>query len=381
MNPWPAMVRENISLRANAARSRIVFGKVGKMSKITVYGLEQEEEWTGIVKSFTESDVYYLPGYVKAFRQNGDGCPILLYYEADTLRAINVVMKRPVPVPCGVGETDRDLEEYYDFVTPYGYGGFLLEGDRNPESVEDLRESYEEYCRAEKIVAEFVRFHPVLRNAHTVDALYQVVDLGNTVRMDTSSREIIWNNLTSKNRNMVRKAQKSGVKVYWGRDRVLFREFETIYNATMDKVKAGSYYYFNSDFYDSILEDLKYHAMIFYAKLEDEIIAMSIILFGNKQAHYHLSASKKEFQHLAPTNLILYEAANYASETGYTSLHLGGGLGSGKDSLYSFKKQFNRYEDYTFSIGRKIILQDIYDRLCDCNGPAGDTGFFPGYRA
>lgn len=348
---------------------------------IKVYGLDQEDEWIQLVRSFTAGDVYYFPGYAKCFELNGDGIPYLIYYEKDGMRALNVVMKRPVPIKGNIGELTAELTEYYDIVTPYGYGGFLLEGKIDSENMRSLKEAYEAYCIREKIVAEFVRFHPVNENAHAVEELYQVIDLGNTVKMDTTSKEAIWQNLTSKNRNMIRKAQKSGVRVFWGRETELFRQFETIYNATMDKVQASRYYYFDSKFYDSILEDLKYNSLLFYAKLGEEIIAMSILLFGRKQAHYHLSASKKEYQHLAPTNLILYEAANFANEIGMDSLHLGGGLGSGKDHLYSFKKQFNRYEDCTFSIGRKIYIQDVYDKLCEVNGAPEDTGYFPRYRA
>lgn len=350
------------------------------MSEIKVFTAEQAEEWEKLVKSFTSWDVYYLPGYTKAFQANGDGDPLLFYYEEKGMRAVNVVMKRPVPVKRVENEADEALREYCDFVTPYGYGGFLFDGGFTPEAAERMFQAYEAFCVREKAAAEFVRFHPVLENAHKTERFYEVVDLGATVKMDTSSKETIWQNMTSKNRNMIRKALKSGVRIRWGRDERLFLQFEEIYNATMDKVGADDYYYFDRDFYRSILEDLKYNALIFYAELQGKIIAMSILLFGGSGAHYHLSASRKEFQNLAPTNLILFEAACFACEMGKRTLHLGGGLGSRRDHLYSFKKQFNRYEDCTFSIGRKIYNQEVYDRLCRLNGADRESGFFPAYR-
>ncbi|NLL79404.1 MAG: GNAT family N-acetyltransferase [Clostridiales bacterium] len=348
---------------------------------IQVYTLEQSEAWQNCIEQFENWDTYYLPGYAKAFQINGDGEPLLLYYEQDGKKAANVVMKRPVPVKRTTEEGDEALKEYCDFVTPYGYGGFLMDGDWQEKDKKGLYAAYEAYLRREKAVAEFVRFHPGLNNAHTVDDFYQVIDLGNTVQMDVSSKETIWANLTSKNRNMIRKALKSGVRVYWGREPSLYETFETIYNQTMDKVNAEAYYYFGKEFYQSILEDLKYRALMFYAEYEGEIIAMSIILTGSRGIHYHLSASRREFQHLAPTNLILYEAACFACEQGYQTFHLGGGLGSHKDHLYSFKKQFNRQEDRTFSIGKKIYDPVVYDRLCELNEPDPESGFFPKYRA
>lgn len=348
---------------------------------IKIYTLEDTEGWEQCMSQFAQCDVYYLPGYTKAFELNGDGEPLLFYYECGGKRAANVVMKRRVPVKRILTENDACLREYCDFATPYGYGGFLLDGDWRKEDKNRLYAAYEDYLKKEKAVAEFVRFHPGLNNARRVDDFYEVIDLGNTIQLDTSSKEMIWKNLTSKNRNMIRKAVKSGVKVYWGREPGLYETFETIYNQTMDKVQASDYYYFGKEFYRSILEDLKYRALMFYAEYEGEKIAMSIILTGSTGIHYHLSASRREYQQLAPTNLILYEAACFACEQGYQTFHLGGGLGSHKDHLYSFKKQFNRAEDRVFSIGRRIYDREVYERLCELNEPDPESGFFPKYRA
>lgn len=350
------------------------------MAGIRVIDLTREEEWNKVLEKFPQHDVYFTPGYVKAFRVNGDGEPLLLYYPGERMQAMNIVMRRPVPVPEGDSEELAELRTYADYVTPYGYGGFLLQGDTSEAEKEALAHAYLDFCRDHKIVAEFNRYHPVLHNAHELENLYEVVELGHTVCMDISSKETIWENLSSKNRNMIRKAKKSGVQVYWGREPWLYEEFEQIYNATMDKVGADSYYYFKKEFYDSILNDLKEQALVFYAKIDAEVIAMSIILFGNGAMHYHLSASKREYQSFAPTNLILYEAACFGSHIGMKTFHLGGGLGSRMDHLYSFKKQFNRQEDCRFCIGRLTVNEAVYQRLRELNNGAKETGFFPAYR-
>lgn len=350
------------------------------MAGIQVIGLDNEEKWNRILEQFLQHDVYFTPGYVKAFARNGDGEPLLLYYPGERLQAVNIVMRRPVPVLRTVTPEDEALREYADFVTPYGYGGFLLRGDTSETEKEALAHAYRDFCRDHRIVAEFNRYHPVIGNAHDMACLYEVIDLGHTVCMDLASEETIWMNLSSKNRNLIRKAKKSGVRVYWGREERLFREFEQIYNATMDKVKAERYYYFCREFYDSILYDLADQALVFYARLKEETIAMSIILFGSGQMHYHLSASKKEYQSFAPTNLLLYEAARFGSALGMKTFHLGGGLGSREDALYHFKKQFNRQEDRQFSIGRAVFDRAVYDRLRELDNGGKETGFFPAYR-
>jgi hypothetical protein len=78
--------------------------------------------------------------------------------------------------------------------------------------------------------------------------------------------------------------------------------------------------------------------------------------------HYHLSANLAEYRTFAPTNLLLYEAANWGRENGLKALHLGGGLGV-EDSLFHFKKQFNRQGRIGFCIGRNIFDREAYDKL------------------
>ena len=100
---------------------------------LSVYTLEQSQQWDGIVRSFEKYDVYWLSGYVKAFQLHGDGEPLLFFYESKTVRGINVVMKRDVARDPHFG---GKLPEgrYFDLSTPYGYGGWILEGG-DPEEL------------------------------------------------------------------------------------------------------------------------------------------------------------------------------------------------------------------------------------------------------
>ena len=319
---------------------------------IKVYDIVQEDVWNTIVRGFARYDVYYLSGYVKAFQIHGDGEPQLLYYEADGLRAIYVYMKRKTAI-----------DDYYDSVTPYGYGGILFEGDTSEENLKAFWDAYAEKMKEIGVVDNFVRYHPVLRNAIPMKSVSTVVDLGKTIAIDLSSEEVIWNNIISKNRNMIRKAEKNGIEIRHGKGKELFKDFKRIYNSTMEKDHAEEYYFFEDSFYESIHRDLYDNYEMFYAVLDGQIIAMSIMLFANQQMHYHLSGSMMEYRNLAPSNLLLYKAALWGCEQGFKTFHLGGGVGSGEDNLYKFKAAFNRNSDYQFSIGKEIFDQRKYDEL------------------
>jgi lipid II:glycine glycyltransferase (peptidoglycan interpeptide bridge formation enzyme) len=185
---------------------------------------------------------------------------------------------------------------------------------------------------------------------------------------------------------MIRKAQKSGVSIQYGNERELLHRFKEIYDATMTKDNAEQYYYFDESFYDSINNDLKSNYQVFYAKYNELVIAMSIFIYANNNMHYHLSGSDSSFRHLAPTNLLIYEAARWGCRQGFNSLHLGGGLGSGEDNLFKFKKAFNPTSANQFSIGKQIVDEEKYEFLKELrknNDPDfnSESHFFPVYRA
>lgn len=342
---------------------------------IKIYNIDQSDLWDEIVRSFSRWDVYYLSGYVKAFMIHGDGSPQLMYYESEGIRAIYVYMLRKTSV-----------SGYFDSVTPYGYGGVLFEGNISEISLKIFWKDYVEKMNQLGIVDNFVRYHPVLDNAKSMKPISSVVNLGHTVAFDLSCPEMIWKNIISKNRNMIRKAEKNGVLIKHGKDFELFKDFMCIYNGTMDKDHAEEYYYFKKGFYESIHNDLHDHYEMFYAELNGKIIAMSIILYANDQMHYHLSGSLFEYRNLAPTNLLLYKAALWGCERRFKTFHLGGGVGSGEDNLYKFKAAFNRNSNYQFSIGKMVFDENKYQELIDLRAATdssfdSESHFFPLYRS
>jgi len=370
---------------------------------LQVLTLDQSEEWDQIVRSFSSYDTYYLSGYVKAFHVHGDGDPLLFYYNDGTNRGINVSMKRSIiedPHFKGVLDDDR----YFDLATPYGYGGWLIENiDRvlsshttivdeengeykakcsDADSLTWLFRDYERWCLRNNIVSEFVRFHPMIGNHRGLDSHYDIIQLGEVVHMDLSSPEIIWGNISSKNRNMIRKAVKNDVNIFHGRFPEIYKRFKAVYDSTMEKDDAEEYYYFDVPFYDSICNDLENNSQLFWAEKNGEMIAASIMLECNGFMNYHLSGSLREYNSLAPTNLLLYKAALWGSEHGMKTLYLGGGVGSGEDSLFKFKRSFYKGEElHHFHIGRKVFDPDVYQELTMIRGESiANVNYFPVYR-
>lgn len=343
------------------------------MNNIKFFSVD-DAEWDDIVRSFVNYDIYYHRGYVRAFQIHGDGLPELMYYQTSDLRAMYVYMKRELN------------DDWFDIITPYGYGGILFEGEICDDRLRKFNDEFIAFMRSSKVVDNFVRFHPVLGNADVNRSICDVTDLGRTITIDLASEETIWNNFTSKTRNMIRKAEKNGVEIKHGKGLELLDTFIGIYNQTMDYDNADIYYYFDRKFYESIDRYLRENYEIFYAVYEGKIIGMSIMLFANGYMNYHLSGSLYEYRKLAPTNLLLYQAALWGVSQGFRSLHLGGGIGSNDDALFCFKKGFNRSYNLQFSIGKQIFDHEKYKDLVDMRillDPNFDknSNFFPLYRS
>ena len=351
---------------------------------LRVFGLDDEVLWRDIVKSFARHDVYHLPEYTKAFRLHGDGEPQLIYYESGDTRAINVVMKRDIAEAAPF--TGRLPEgAHYDFATPYGYGGFLVEGDCSKAAMDRLNAAYTEYSLDSSVVSEFVRFHPLLNNQNGLEPLYQIIPMGRTITLDLSSPDVIMGNIRGVTRNRIRKAQSNHIVVENGWSPELLAQFYSIYTETMERTNAQPYYFFSPAFFECVHTTLKDNATMFYATIEGLIVAMELVLYCNGKIHTHLRASKREYHHLCPIPLTTYSVAIWGCENGYKEYHLGGGLGSAEDSLLRAKANFNVNSPTRFFTGRRIFDRDSYDDLLRLRNELCQTdprpGFFPEYRA
>ena len=350
---------------------------------LKVLGLDNEVLWRETVKSFARHDVYYLPEYTKAFRLHGDGSRGFIYYESGDTHAINVVMKRDIAEAAPfAGRLSQAT--CYDFATPYGYGGFLVEGDCSKAAMDRLNAAYTEYCLDNSVVSEFVRFHPLLNNQDGLDPLYRIIPMGRTVTMDLSSPGHPSPNMR-KSCATACKALRNNISVETGWSPELFVHFYNLYTETMQRTNAQPYYYFSQAFFECVHDTLADSAIVFYAVLEGQIIAMELLLYCNGKMHGHLQGSKDEYLYLGPIPLIVYSQALWGCENGYKELHLGGGVGSSEDGVFESKLKFNENTTIRFFIGHRIFDQEKYDKLLSLRNELCQTGprhgFFPEYRA
>ena len=329
---------------------------------MNVIQTEEKELWNNIVKSFSDWDVYYLDEYVCSLRLHGDGEPRMIYHEKDGCRICYVVMQQDL-ADFGPLADSINREEYFDWTTPYGYGGPLTEGGITVGWMADFIKELTCWCKDHKIVSQFFRFHPLLQNQKILEEVSDIVYLKKTVYIDTNDKETIFKNMTPNNRNMVRKAQKHDIEILIDHGERI-EDFIKIYETTMKKNGAEDYYYFEDQYFDYLIQKMQSNLVFFYALYQDVPVSASIFFYNEKYMHYHLSGTLPEYRKLAAANLLLSKAADWAAENGIKKFHLGGGIGA-EDSLLSFKMHFNRDGLLDFCIGRTIFDQRIFDYLVE----------------
>jgi hypothetical protein len=315
------------------------------------------KDWDLVLKEMPVNmqDIYYTSDYYKMHQFNGDGYGKLFYYTDDNGN------KGFYPFLLNKIDGYGRYKDYYDIETAYGYGGPIT-SCQDERFLKQFEGSFMEFCKENNIVAEFIRFHPLIGNENIFKENIEIIHNRKVVYLDlTKGIDKIWReDVKSKNRNVIRKAEKYGLYVDASKD---YETFKYIYKKTMDKVEAGDYYYFNDKYFENIKENS--HCTLLSVINDNKVIATAIFMGYGEYFHYHLAGSLKEELKLSPNNLLLWEAIRYAVNNGYKKMHFGGGLtNSIEDTLYKFKSSFSKGEA-DFFIGKRIHNKGVFDNLIE----------------
>lgn len=317
--------------------------------------IDNQDLWKMTLKNFNKIDSYYSYEYGELFAKNENGKLFAIYFEDRFIKVFYPFIKRKV---------DYLENEIFDIVTPYGYGGPLISGE-NDQSINEFSNALGEYCKANHIITETIRFHPLYRNYQLCEKILDVQYIRKTTGVDlTSSLEKIRSNYTSMNKRNIKKAKKNHLTCFIAeKNKKNIEVFRNLYKETMDKNNAASYYYFDESYFSEQVKDTDISkTYLLFTKMNNEIIAGVMVIVGQEFAHYHLGASKTNYLDYKPNNLLFDFMIEFCKSMGSKILHLGGGYQE-DDGLFKFKASFSNNNNYEYYIGKKVYDANLYNRI------------------
>ena len=333
------------------------------MKNFKILTLNDKIEWQEYLDKLNapQKDIYYTPEFYSVYQKLGDGIAQCFVYKIDDKIALYPFLKN------SINELGYKLaDQYYDIQGSYGYNGVIY-SHNDEQFISNFDNEFSIYCKENNIVAEFTRFHPILKNHQFSKSRLNIIKDRETVFLDlTNDLDAIWKKeYASKNRNMIRKAYNIGYSVEIIKNITVesIKKFIDIYHENMKNVNADKYYFFNEDYFINTFEDLKKHIYLFNVK-NDIGTTMSSAIFFHYQNFFHYHLAGRSFNADNSTNnLLIHEAIRFAKKLGAKIIHLGGGRSSANDdSLLKFKKSFSKsYSE--FSIGKKIHIPEIYSEI------------------
>lgn len=327
-------------------------------------------------------DVYHTPEYF-LLEASRTGCTA----EAIVLQDGERLFFLPYLV-CGTSGTARTTDQpTLDIISPYGYPGPLVTDDE-PEFLNHAMTEIRSHFLERGACSAFLRCHPIIGPAFTdvqVDGLS--VSSSETVFVDLSlSESQIWTTTRKGHQSAINKCIRLGQSC----DFVPFDEcrddFLEIYRQTMEHAAAGQSYYFDQTYFDTLASATGVSVAV--VELDSRIIACCLIFEYGGIVQAHLGGTLSGFRSMSPFSLLLHATRGWAKSRGNKVLHLGGGVGGHRDSVFSFKAGFSRRRSEFTSI-RMLIDPDRYSALVTSRAAELHvdrelllaTGYFPAYRS
>lgn len=324
-------------------------------------------------------DIYFEDNYGRLYEGIENGKCETFAYDSALGGVKHIFIKREIP--CKIGG-----EQFFDLVTPYGYGGPIFtsfEEGKKEKLLDEFSTAFQEYCLENNIVSEFIRFHPVINNAIDFQSMYKIEKVRKTVGTNTRDyTDPITSEFSKSTRKTIRRILSLGVSYKVTEKPNNIDSFKEIYYKTMDRNKASSYYYFDDSYFNKCMEFFKDSIILIEVFYSGKVIASGFYFVYNKMIHAHLSGTLTDYLKLSPAYIIKYATVKWALENGVDLIHYGGGTtDSDSDLLYQFKRKFGKNTEFDFYIGKKIWNLQIYNKMNQIVNADKSSNFFPLYRA
>jgi hypothetical protein len=359
--------------------------QVGSGVRVTLLS-PKDEAWSASV-NMVDHDVYHLPEYVSFAAHQEGGMPIAVFAQwGDHWLLIPLIL---LLLPDEVG---ADNAGHFDALSPYGYSSPLTNVVQpcDEAGVAGLERAFQT-CIHELsrlgVVSLFVRLHPMLPfPMHALTPFERIVLHGDTVFVDLShSDDELWQQTRASHRRDILAARRRGTVAYIDDDWTRFDEFFEIYHETMGRVQAEEYYLFPKSRFLGLKDAMGDHIHLSVVESEGSVVSAGIVSEVSGIVETHFAGTRDTGLKWSPNKLRIDFLRTWAKKRGNKILHLGGGVGGRRDTLFEFKQGFSPYVS-GFHTARLVLNEQAYRdgvaRWESANGIRADDidGYFPPYR-
>ena len=334
------------------------------------------KKYRELLKRVDSYTVYHEPKFLLA-EEKAEESPVNIFVYDD---GVNIALLPSIKRNIGAIDGLENFSGYYDLKTPHEYSA-VLASEQSAELYAKFFNALDEYCHDENIIFQFIRFNPYRQKDSevAVQCGYNVALSNQQTYIDLEdSAENIFANYSSHARRDVRVAMRK--KLYGNcilptNDNVEI--FRRLYVLNMQRLNAKKFFYFNAEYFSTLLTDNDFAKLIF-VKHAEEVIAAAILLFSKNFAYYHLSCFNYAFAKFCPMDYLIHSCINISKSYQKKILHLGGG----SSTLKKFKQKFSNHR-VNYYIAHKIFDVVTYQKICDeylkIHDDA-DINFMPLYR-
>ena len=149
-----------------------------------------------------------------------------------------------------------------------------------------------------------------------------------------NSSEKLFGSFKSKLRSQVRKAEKNGVRFFWGAEQDIDSAFRVF---SRNMLELGSPVHSKS-FLFSVLSNYGTKAKLGITSYQNKIIGMGIILLGGKGVSIPWASTLREYNNLGPNMLLYWNFLKYSADNGFSYFDFG--RSSEGEGTYKFKSQW-----------------------------------------
>lgn len=315
--------------------------------------IREHSRWQRILDILQISDIYYTSQYFLSALKLDPGEALLFYYKDEAGEVAYPFIKRQI---------NNEDTPYYDVMTPFGYGGPIL---KTVESSVDLaanfRKAFVEYCKKEKIVAEYIRFHPLKENAQFFSGHLRISPLYETFSIKLKD---YFSSL--KNNQLVQQESEKNADLVvkkLGTVRHMFEFLVLYYSAARRREEADSYYFFTNDYFETLISSMGPNLHLFGAYHDNKLVSACYILAMGDTIYFHLEGSLSEEDSENTMRTLLLKVAEWGEENYYAFFHLGGDFQGEANKEQKVKKTIANCKSSIFYIGQQVHDQKIYNKL------------------